>query len=142
MKRIALVAAAAALYALPVLAADAETDGDAAKEAAHAALADRAEPFATPPALPDSASQRAKDVSFGQQGARKQADAAANAHGEAGKQTQDAARDAGVDDANRAAHGAAAAAAGAANADSHAAAGQARGAAARNPPATPPSHGH
>jgi hypothetical protein len=141
MRFIAIVAAAAA-FAMPVLAVD---DSTAADEAAHAALADRAEPFAMPPTLPDSASARAKDVAFGQQGARKKADAAGKAHGAAEEAGREAASEAGSDAANRAAHGAAASAAGAANADSHNAAGQARAAAVRNggPSKTPGSgRGH
>ncbi|HEY6004457.1 MAG TPA: hypothetical protein VIV57_16400 [Anaeromyxobacter sp.] len=142
MKRIALVAAAAASLAMPALAADGDMESDAVK-AAHAALADRAEPFAMPPTLPDAASDRAKDVSFGQQGARKKADAARKAQDEAGKQGKDSAKDADVDAANRAAQGAATSAAGAANADSHAAAGQARAAAVRDgTPSPPPGKGH
>jgi hypothetical protein len=142
MKGIALVAAAAASFALPVLAADGDAESEAVK-AANAALADRAEPFAMPPTLPDAASDRAKDAALGQQGARKKADAAKKAQDEAGMQEKDSANDANLDAANRAAHGAASSAAGAANADSHAAAGQARAAAVRDgSPTTPPGKGH
>jgi hypothetical protein len=141
MKRTALIAAAAC-WALPALAAGDEADGDAAK-AVHAALADRAEPFAMPPALPDAVSDRAKDAGAGQPGARRKADAAIKAQEEAGAQGKDAAKEADADLANRAAHGAAASAAGSANADNHAAAGQERATSVRNaPPSTTPGGGH
>ncbi len=134
MKHIAIAATVAALIAFPALG----VDSDEATRAALAALADRAEPFAIPPTLPDAASPRAKENAFGQQGARKRADAHKKAHGEAVEQGKDAARDADADEATRAAHGAAASAAGAANADSHAAAGQARAAAVRQNSTTNP----
>lgn len=139
MKHFAIVAAAAILFALPALAED---DGEAAFEAVHAALADRAEPFAVPPTLPELASARARDAAFGQQGARKKADAVRKAHGEAAAQGREAASDAASDLATRAAHGAAASAAGAANADSHAAAGQERAATVRKNGTNNPGRGH
>lgn len=138
MKFTALVAMAC--WAFPVLAADNDADGDAAK-AVHAALADRAEPFVLPPRLPDAANDRAKNAAVGQQG--RKADAASRAQDEAGAQGKEAAKDADLDLANRAAHGAAASAAGAANADNHAAAGQERATSVRNaPPPNNPGGGH
>jgi hypothetical protein len=136
VKRLALVTAAAALLAPPALGA--EDLSDDVREAVLAALSDRAEPFATPPSLPDAATARAKDVSFGQQGARKKLDAAERAHGAAAEEGRDAAR---ADAANRSAQGAAASAARAANADNHAAAGQARADKVKKEKNPPPGRG-
>jgi|GEM_PF-5288714 len=83
------------------------------------------------PALPDAASERAREVqrttAFGQKGSAERA-----AHAQANEAAQKASSRASAQAANRAAQGAAAAAARNANADSHAAAGQARSEEARS----------
>ena len=97
---------------------------DDARAALHDALETQAAAPATPPKLPDSASDRAKyvqqNIAHGKKG---EAERAAHAHDDA-----DAAR---TDDATKSAQGAAASAAKSANADSHAAAGQAQATKAR-----------
>lgn len=133
VKRLAIVTTAIALLASPALGS--EDLSDEVRETVLAALADRAEPFATPPTLPDAASARAKEAAFGQQGARKKADVADRAHGAAAEEGKNAAR---ADVANRSAQGAAASAARAANADNNAAAGQARATKVKKEKRTPP----
>jgi hypothetical protein len=126
------------LAAAPAFAAGTLPEKANAKAAAHAALADGTDDVGTKPTTFPSqaqASDRAREVAFGQQGAKERA-----AHSQAG---QHAADQAGDESANRSAQGAAASAAKSANADSHAAAGLARATAARggSSPGTTPGRG-
>jgi hypothetical protein len=120
------VAAAVLLFAMRAMADGGTTDGEAAKSAAAAALAEKADVPAGPPALPSHAAERATEVhdsiAFGQKG-----EAIRAAHRQVEQEGNDEGEAARAEAANRAAQGAAASAAGAANADAHAAAGQARG---------------
>ncbi len=131
MNRILMLLAAIGCLAIinPALAED---GADTATQAAHDALADKADVPAKPPTLPSQASDRAtfvhENIAFGKKGEAMRA-----AHSEAenhGTTDADAAR---ADAASHAAQGAAASAAGAANADAHNAAAQARGAAHKPP---------
>jgi hypothetical protein len=123
----------------PTLSVETIQEADrAARSQVLAALEDGATLPAQAPTLPDSASDRAREVhqtlAFGQKG---QAERAAHAHA-----AQAAAKQAHEDAANRAARGAAASATRSANANSHAAAGQARAAEARAQHGTPDGNGH
>ena len=140
MKRNSLLLMTGLLAAAPAFAAGTLPEKANAKAAAHAALSDDAgEPAvkATPPTLPSTASDHARNalsnIAFGQKGAKERA-----AHSRAGQHADDQAGDEG---ASRSAQGAAASAARSANADSRAAAGLARAASARGPAGTPPSRG-
>jgi len=131
MNRILMLLAATAGVAIthPALA---EEGTDTATQAAHDALADKADVPAKPPTLPSQASDRAtfvhENIAFGKKGeAMRAAHSEAENHGTA---DADAAR---ADAASHAAQGAAASAAGAANADAHTAAAQARGAHSKTP---------
>lgn len=131
MKTLFLIAMLGSPFAGTALAEDASTTAPgtetsaAARTRVHDALEAEASLPVTPPTLPDSASQTARDVhsttAFGQKGAAERA-----AHSEAQNAARDAVSRARADAANRAAQGAAASAARSANADSHAAAGQNR----------------
>ncbi len=129
-----LAAAAGFAFALPAIADD---DADA-KNAADAALADKAEIPAKPPTLPSTASDRATyvhdNIAFGKKG-----EAERLAHSQAEKQGKSDADDEAKDAANRAARGAAASAAGAANADGHSKAGHDRENAARGTQGSSPT---
>jgi hypothetical protein len=100
------------------------------KAAAHAALSDGADVPATPPELPQHASDQARralaNAAFGKKG-----EAARKAHAQADQHGADAAIAAHADAADRAAQGSVAAAARSANADSRTAAAQARASAAK-----------
>jgi hypothetical protein len=102
----------------------------AGKAAAHAALRDRADVPSTPPRLPQSASDHAREA-LANPAVGKKAEAAGRVRAEAQLHISDEARAARADAANRAAEASVAAAAHNANADAAAAAGQARASAAK-----------
>jgi len=138
MNRILMLLAATGCLAIinPALAED---GAGTATQAAHDALADKADVPAKPPTLPSQASDRAtfvhENIAFGNKGeAMRAAHSEAQQHGTA---DADAAR---ADAASRAAQGAAASAAGAANADEHTAAAQSR-ATHSKPSSVPSPHG-
>jgi hypothetical protein len=122
-----------ALFTLWTAGSARAADDTKGKAAAHAALEEKADVPATPPHLPDAASDRAR-AAVGGGGAGTRGEAARKAHAQGQRNAGDDDRAAHADAANRAAEGSVAAAAKNANADSHAAAGQARAAAARAKP--------
>jgi hypothetical protein len=138
MKRIAIGSAALAILMTFAARADDKTDHESATGAAREALADKAEPAANPPTLPDKASARAKyvqqHIAHGKKGAEERMQRPQNGDVEKTKsdtgdrESGDADRDGA---AERSAQGAAASAVKSANADGQAAAGQARATSAR-----------
>ncbi len=133
MKRFLFPAAAAFLIGSPAFAGEPADPTAAAK----AALADRADLPATPPTLPDQASDKAKAALENTAFRKKGDDAARTALDRASQHGSQDAVDGRAEAATRSAQGAAASAAKSANADSAAAAGQARAAAARTAAGVP-----
>ncbi len=128
--RRAVAVASLTLWAGSAWALDGAASPAAGKAAAHAALRDGADVPSTPPRLPQSASNHAREAQANPV-ASKRAEATGRVRAEAQVHVSDQARAARADAANRAAEASVAAAARSASADVGAAAGQARASAAK-----------